>query len=408
MGKHLIIFVIIYCTFSLHSQSCTTAGFTHFSSSDINSIFINNNCQSCHNKTSEIWDISDYETMMSKGKRFENLIVRGDAGNSNLINVLNLDVEFDQVFQKSDHRLEGEEIKAVEAWINSGAPEECIPLVGEIYTILDENGCINCHNNSNGIAQWTFNLNPNFYQSSTLDCGSDEVINLYNPETSSLIYILENDCEEINALNHQLPPEEIIKIKDWIGAGGPVNEASLPLELVSFEVRIVEDKPLLSWVTTSELGVEIFIIERSDGMSKFEEIGRIDPTSDVVNFYSFTDENVSPGNFYYRIKIKDYDGRHEYSPIEYARVNATTFIFSAFPNPAINDQMLYLEWYSKNDIQTSAKMSLMNVNGAVIKVYPIEKGINRIFLPQLPQGLYYLTIEDYYGGTHFERLVVYD
>ena len=89
----------------------------------------------------------------------------------------------------------------------------------------------------------------------------------------------------------------------------------IPVELISFDASVVDNSVLLKWSTASEHNNYGFEIERKSMLSDFEVIGFVNgygTTSERKN-YSFTDQNISSGNFLYRLKQVDLDGSFRYS-----------------------------------------------------------------------------------------------
>src|SRR5690606_3510539 len=84
----------------------------------------------------------------------------------------------------------------------------------------------------------------------------------------------------------------------------------VPVTLVSFAGLSASNQNKLSWVTASEQNSSYFQIERSTDARGFEPIGKITAAgnSTTTQHYNFTDNNISGGKFYYRLKQVDVDG----------------------------------------------------------------------------------------------------
>jgi hypothetical protein len=122
--------------------------------------------------------------------------------------------------------------------------------------------------------------------------------------------------------------------------GGPfhMNSLPLPVELISFEAKYINQNVHLNWKTASELNNYGFIIERSIDKLTFENIGFIagKGNSIEINNYNFIDNNLPFGHYYYRLKQVDFDGSFQYSHIieVSASFNPTSFSLSQnYPNP---------------------------------------------------------------------------
>lgn len=112
-------------------------------------------------------------------------------------------------------------------------------------------------------------------------------------------------------------------------------ESLLPVELISFTGEIRGKTHLLEWITASEMQNDYFDIERSSDAGFFESIGRVSGAgnSQVVNHYTFTDEQPLNGLNYYRLKQTDYNGKTTFSKVVALRHQVSGQV-SIYPNPA--------------------------------------------------------------------------
>ncbi len=117
---------------------------------------------------------------------------------------------------------------------------------------------------------------------------------------------------------------------------------NVPVELTSFSANVKNNSVVLSWQTATEVNNRGFEIERSfkaeNGRTSWDKIGFVqgNGSSTNMNQYSFTDNNlVKPGQYYYRLKQIDFDGRYSYSPEAEADVSKPTvyFLSQNYPNP---------------------------------------------------------------------------
>jgi len=111
----------------------------------------------------------------------------------------------------------------------------------------------------------------------------------------------------------------------------------VPVELTSFSAIANDGNVVLSWSTATELNNLGFEVQRSSNGNEFVTAGYVDghgTVSETQN-YTFTDNNLEIGNYYYRLKQNDYDGTSEFSDIVEVEVLAPD-VFSLeqnFPNP---------------------------------------------------------------------------
>jgi hypothetical protein len=115
------------------------------------------------------------------------------------------------------------------------------------------------------------------------------------------------------------------------------NHFIIPVELTSFAASVNGTSVNLNWSTATELNNSGFEIERKSSSSTWTKIGFVaghGTTSEAKN-YSYSDNNLSTGNYSYRLKQVDFDGTYEYSNIVEADIVAVEkFDLSQnYPNP---------------------------------------------------------------------------
>ena len=127
-----------------------------------------------------------------------------------------------------------------------------------------------------------------------------------------------------------------------INPSGQLGQPVIPVELISFGATVQGADVLLNWITSTETNNSGFEIERLQNsniakLQDWEAIGFVPGfgTTTEPKSYSFIDENVSTGNYKFRLKQIDFNGAFEYSnsievevlyPVEFA-------LYQNFPNP---------------------------------------------------------------------------
>ncbi|MDP4115343.1 MAG: T9SS type A sorting domain-containing protein, partial [Bacteroidota bacterium] len=93
-----------------------------------------------------------------------------------------------------------------------------------------------------------------------------------------------------------------------------VDSITVPVELTSFASTISKNSVTIKWATATEKNNYGFEIERKDLKTEFKRIGFIKGkgTTTEVNNYSYSDNNLAPNAYNYRIKQIDYDGNYKY------------------------------------------------------------------------------------------------
>jgi len=115
------------------------------------------------------------------------------------------------------------------------------------------------------------------------------------------------------------------KQTDYIVTLGSKNpDVTLPVELLSFTGKYINNEILLEWSTLSEINNDYFSIEHSTNGYNFSEIGTVlgNGNSTIQNNYSFNHNNYTTSHNYYRLKQIDYDGSFTYSEIIVVNTNS--------------------------------------------------------------------------------------
>ena len=111
----------------------------------------------------------------------------------------------------------------------------------------------------------------------------------------------------------------------------------VPVELTSFTANVVGSSVELNWTTATELNNSGFEIERSEDNVSFEKIAFVPGfgTTTEPKSYSYTDQSVNGGTYYFRLKQIDFDGSFVYSDVVEVDVTLPS-IFALeqnYPNP---------------------------------------------------------------------------
>jgi len=147
------------------------------------------------------------------------------------------------------------------------------------------------------------------------------------------------------------------KQTDYVVTLGSKNpDVTLPIELISFTGKYINNEILLEWSTLSEINNDYFSIEHSTNGYNFSEIGIVlgNGNSSIQNDYSFIHNNYKNTHNYYRLKQIDYDGSFTYSEI--IAVNANDEKNNKLHIQLSYDDYLYV-WGINNDLNNSYYIS---------------------------------------------------
>ncbi len=186
------------------------------------------------------------------------------------------------------------------------------------------------------------------------------------------------------------------------GGGGGGGGGGLPIELLSFDAKLMGDQVELTWVTATEINNDYFTVEKSNG-KEFKQIAIISGAgnSSTTKYYSKIDYEPFVGTSYYRLKQTDYDGKFAYSDIVSITYEPEISIdddneIIIFPNPSGGQFSVVVR-------NPSEKVTLFLYDAKGKLVYnesyaaDEENSTHHVKLENLAQGVYYLKAD--FGST---------
>jgi hypothetical protein len=162
-------------------------------------------------------------------------------------------------------------------------------------------------------------------------------------------------------------------------------ETALPVHLISFSGNTENGINHLNWVTTEEVNVDRFEIERSSNAYDFIQIGMKQAANTTgTHQYFYVDERPLPGKMCYRLKNIDLDGTYTYSRIQQLSVDMAPEAY-LYPNPAKNKLML------KGFFSADVTFKIVGLNR---QTRTVSLSNNSIDVFRLADGVYVLQIVD--------------
>ena len=175
--------------------------------------------------------------------------------------------------------------------------------------------------------------------------------------------------------------------------------AALPVELSSFEAKVVDCSVRLDWVAQSEENFRAYVLERSFDGDQFDAITWVNSAGSIgTQAYIYLDKSSSSSINYYRLKMIDLDGSFEYSSIIVVSLpcNQIEREIQLFPNPIGKDQNLLSLRFFSNKLE--AKVIITDMLGKPIRIISTssERGWNtmQLDISNLPSGTYFTRIDD--------------
>jgi len=135
----------------------------------------------------------------------------------------------------------------------------------------------------------------------------------------------------------------------------------LPISLLSFAAECEDNVVDITWSTATEINNDYFTIQRSTNATTWEFVKNIpgNGNSNMVLYYSTTDNDPYDGTSYYRLKQTDFDGASEtFSPVAViCRESNEGQGISYYPNPFTSEVVV--------DMQN------LNFDRAVLRIYDL-------------------------------------
>ncbi|UXX79713.1 T9SS type A sorting domain-containing protein [Reichenbachiella carrageenanivorans] len=153
--------------------------------------------------------------------------------------------------------------------------------------------------------------------------------------------------------------------------------AALPVELVSFKAKNELDHVLLNWQTASEINHDYFEIQRSRDRENFEALEKVSSHHNSTTLQNYEKKDYKPlsGKSYYRLKMVDFDGHTEYSPIVSVSFSNQSLVL--FPNPTSKTLNIQsdIQASSVEAYNTSGKRTHLAIQNQQIDVSSLQPGI---------------------------------
>lgn len=173
----------------------------------------------------------------------------------------------------------------------------------------------------------------------------------------------------------------------------------LPIELVAFSAREINNRIYIEWTTASEKNNEYFILEKSPDGRTFHEFNRMPGAGNHVGNlnYSVRDNSPYPGINYYRLIQSDYDGTKTVSKTVTAYFDERKNLILS-PNPAQDHFIVNISWHHTYDIV------ITDINGKEVLRLKGLHGNEKVKLNDFNKGIYFVfvTSDD---QTYFQKLI---
>jgi hypothetical protein len=157
----------------------------------------------------------------------------------------------------------------------------------------------------------------------------------------------------------------------------------LPVELLTFNANAQQNGIELSWTSAEEINLKGYEIERSEDGKNFKTVDFVSSKAqNGKTDYSFLDPSVKPNFIYfYRLRMVDYDGKFNHSPVRSAIQKGQKTNLSIYPNPT--SSIVHITTGS----DTEEQIEISNLMGEVVLKTTIIDSKN-LDLGALSAGIY--------------------
>lgn len=184
----------------------------------------------------------------------------------------------------------------------------------------------------------------------------------------------------------------------YLHAANPGN-IPLPISLLNFDARKVENTSALNWMTSSEKNNSHFIVERSKDGVNFTNLSAAiyskapNGNSETPLTYSYQDVLPNYGHNYYRLKQYDVDGNASISQVKDVYHGEEAMV-TVYPNPV--SDVLNIEIQSAR--AGMAEIKIMDATGRIIKAISaqLQQGGNtsKVDLETFAKGIYVVQVSN--------------
>ncbi len=169
--------------------------------------------------------------------------------------------------------------------------------------------------------------------------------------------------------------------------------APLPINLLSFQAKRIQNSVQLNWITASETNNAYFEVEHAAENANFYALTEIKGagTTSAERDYQYTDVAPFSNVNYYRLKQTDLDGNFTYSSVVSVSFDAQNGL-SVYPSLASDFIHVVLNSSDTNNEATS--LQIYDITGRLVKTITAQKNFNfELPLNAWVPGVYIIKLE---------------
>lgn len=177
-----------------------------------------------------------------------------------------------------------------------------------------------------------------------------------------------------------------------LGSKNYINSV-LPIELISFDAKLSDNKVDLKWLTATEKNNALFTVEKTKDGEVYETVEHVEGAGNSLSVKDYSAEDVNPfdGLSYYRLKQTDVSGSFTYSSLIGIYYNKEIDDLIIFPNP--NEGIINIK--SVAFVNSKLKIQINDATGRTCYTKTLNSDKNLVSIEpenKLSKGNYLLLI----------------
>ncbi len=251
--------------------------------------------------------------------------------------------------------------------------------------------------------------------------GSAEVVGIINNSTTATftdntvtngfvyyyrVYAFRYGTDDKNGDEYNVARGRAFNETNFVSVNWP-GSSPLPVDLLAFTGKRVDDKVVLNWITSSEKDNDYFLIEKRNSQGLFDTLGKVKGAinSSAILNYSLDDLKPNQGINYYRLTQFDIDGKSSDPKIAAVNVSSNKSIeFLVSPNPFNS----FIDLNCNANGESPLRLEIYDYLGRLVlnKALTLNLGYNhfQLDLNELSKGYYFLKAESS-DGSYFQRII---
>lgn len=186
-------------------------------------------------------------------------------------------------------------------------------------------------------------------------------------------------------------------------------QTPLPLRLLHFNARYLDNEVALEWATANETNTPYFEVQRSVEGNSFSSVTKVNAkgASGGNALYTYDDRITITDKMYYRLKWIDMNGKPAYSNVVFLRNNMQSF-FDIHPNLLSGGQPLLVSINNKEGAQ-QGNLQVVDINGRIVRVFTLKltKGYQTFTLnAPLNKGNYFVNLTGFNQRAEVKKVMV--